>query len=90
MRREMQVSVCSVIMTGYNILMPEKRVKIHRNDPPWISEELKHLTTLRQRAFSSGNNSIGTRSTERRNPAEGSILPPNLSSLNRRTKRPGV
>ena len=51
----MQVSVCSVIMTGYNILMPEKRVKIHRNDPPWISEELKHLITLRQRAFSSGN-----------------------------------
>ena len=56
MRREMQVSVCSVIMTGYNILMPEKLVKIHRNDPPWISEELKHLITLRQRAFSSGNN----------------------------------
>ena len=54
----MQVSMCSVIMTGYKILMPEKRVKIHQNDPPWISEELKHLTTLRQRAFSSGNNVI--------------------------------
>ena len=43
-------------MTGYNILMSEKRVKIHRNDPPWISEELKHLITMRQRAFSPGNN----------------------------------
>ena len=48
----------SAIMTGYNILMPEKRVKFHRNDPTWISEDLKRLIALRQRAFSSGNNTM--------------------------------
>ena len=48
--------LCSAIMTAYNFLLPEKRVKIHRNDPLWIPEELKLLITLHQRAFSSGNN----------------------------------
>ena len=33
--------LCSAIMTGYNILMLEKQVKIHQNDPPWISWENK-------------------------------------------------
>ena len=33
--------LCSAIMTGYNILMLEKQVKIHQNDTPWISWENK-------------------------------------------------
>ena len=59
--------LCSAIMTGYNILMPEKQVKIHQNDPPWISEELKHLITLCQVLSPLGtmlcSYSIRTRST---------------------------
>ena len=54
-------------MTGYNILMPEKQVKIHQNDPLWISEELKHLITLCQVLSPLGtmlcSYSIRTRST---------------------------
>ena len=59
--------LCSAIMTGYNILMPEKQVKIHQNDPLWISEELKHLITLCQVLSPLGtmlcSYSIRTRST---------------------------
>ena len=47
--------LCSAIKTGYDILMPEKHVKFHRNDNPWITEKLKQLIKFRQRAFSSNN-----------------------------------
>ena len=50
--------LCSTIKSGYNILMPEKHVKFHRNDTPWITEKLKHLIKLRQLAFSSGNTTL--------------------------------
>ena len=50
--------LCSAIKTGYDILMPEKHVKFHRNDNPWITEKLKQLIKFRQRAFSSNNTTL--------------------------------
>ena len=38
-----------------NIVMPEKMIKFHHNDPPWITGEFKSLIKKRQQAFSSGN-----------------------------------
>lgn len=50
--------LCSAIKTGYDILMPEKRVKYHRDDSPWITNKLKQLIKLRQRAFASNNTTL--------------------------------
>lgn len=38
--------------------MPERRVKLHNNDAPWVTEDFKRLIKLRQRAFSSGNTQL--------------------------------
>ena len=43
--------LCSAIMTGHNILMPEKRVKIHRNDPPWMIGRTEALDNLAPACF---------------------------------------
>ena len=34
--------------------MPERTIKLHSNDAPWVTEDFKRLISLRQRAFSSG------------------------------------
>ena len=44
-----------IISNGFNLIMPERKVKFHTNDAPWITEEFKQLIKSRQRAFSSGN-----------------------------------
>jgi hypothetical protein len=45
-----------IISTGVNFIMPERKVKFHNNDAPWVTEDFKRLTlVLHQRAFSSGN-----------------------------------
>lgn len=38
--------------------MPEKRFEYHSNYHPWISEYLRHLIKLRQRAYFTGNKSL--------------------------------
>ena len=43
--------LCSAIMTGYNILMPEKRVKIHQNDTPWIIGRTEALNNFAAACF---------------------------------------
>jgi hypothetical protein len=35
--------------------MPERKIKFHTNDAPWVIEDFKRLIMLRQRAFSSRN-----------------------------------
>ena len=45
----------AIITTGMDILMPERKVKFHKNDAPWVTKEFKELINLRQRAFFSGN-----------------------------------
>lgn len=41
--------------TALNYIMPKKAITFHRNDRPWITEDLKHLIIQRQGTFSSGN-----------------------------------
>ena len=43
-----------IISTGVDIIMPERTIKLHSNDAPWVTEDFKRLISLRQRAFSSG------------------------------------
>ena len=50
--------LCCAIKTGYDILIPEKHIKFHRNDSPWITGKLKQLIKFRQRAFSSNNTTL--------------------------------
>ena len=47
-----------IISNGFNLIMPERKVKFHTNDAPWITEEFKQLIKSRQRAFSSGNSQL--------------------------------
>ena len=35
--------------------MPEKSVKVHENDRPWLTKQLKSLIVRRQKALSSNN-----------------------------------
>ena len=46
----------NLITTGVDIIMPLKRVKVHVNDPPWVTSDFKKLT--RQEAFSNGQTEI--------------------------------
>ena len=43
-----------IISTGVDIIMPERTIKLHSNDAPWVTEDFKRLISLRKRAFSSG------------------------------------
>ena len=47
-----------IILTGLNTIMPERAIKVHSNDAPWITTDLKRLITLRQRALSSGKSDL--------------------------------
>jgi len=39
------------INIGLDHLMPVKHVRLHLNDPPWVTEQFKNLIKLRQHAF---------------------------------------
>ena len=43
-----------VINYGLSTLMPERSVRIHETDKPWINANFKHLIRKRQKAFISG------------------------------------
>lgn len=45
----------SLINLGLDVIMPIKKVKLHHNDPPWITKKFKHLVKQRQKAFSRGD-----------------------------------
>ena len=41
-----------------NTIMPERSVKVHATDRPWITDQLKRLFAKRQKAFTSGSKSL--------------------------------
>ena len=45
----------SPIHLGLDSILPQKRLKIHRNDAPWISPKLKSLIVHRQKAYYQDN-----------------------------------
>ncbi len=45
----------SIINYGLNLIMPERSIKVHPNDRPWVTSNLKSLINRRQKAFASGN-----------------------------------
>ena len=47
-----------IITRGVNFIMPERKVKLHNNDAPWVTGDFKRLIKLRQRAFLSGNTQL--------------------------------
>ena len=47
-----------LINLGINIIMLNKRIIQHVNDPPWITANFKNLMKMRQAAFSNGNNEL--------------------------------
>ena len=47
-----------IINYGLNTVMPERSVKVHENDRPWMTSTLKRLIVQRQKAFAAGNKSV--------------------------------
>ena len=43
------------IKIGLDHIMPVKNVRLHLNDPPWVTEQFKNLIKLRQHAFHHGD-----------------------------------
>ena len=50
--------VTQMINYGLNTIMPERSVKIHVDDCPWITKDLKRLILQRQKAFTAGKMSL--------------------------------
>ncbi len=48
--------LADIISTPLNFLMPERKVKFHTNDAPWVTKDFKRLIMLRQRAFHQSGN----------------------------------
>ena len=48
-------TLTDVINYGLNTIMPERSIKVHETDRPWISVQLKYLIARRQQALASGN-----------------------------------
>ena len=48
----------NLITTGVDIIMPLKQVKVHVNDPPWVTSDFTKLIKTRQEAFSNGQTEI--------------------------------
>ena len=47
-----------VLLSNFNLFFPEKNVKFHQNDKPWITSEIKRLDRRRKRAWvNKGRNS---------------------------------
>ena len=47
-----------LILSGLNTIATEKNIKIHTNDAPWMTPELKSLIKKRQKAFMQGNRPV--------------------------------
>ena len=50
--------VTQMINYGLNTIMPERSVKVHADDCPWITKDLKRLILQRQKAFTAGSMSL--------------------------------
>lgn len=48
---ELEWTLPKVIHTGFDIIMPVKKVHINPKDAPWMTQELKTLILKRQKAF---------------------------------------
>lgn len=48
----------TIVQIGLDTICPTKKIRIHRNDPPWITTKFKSLITLRQKAFTSNNETM--------------------------------
>jgi hypothetical protein len=44
-----------IINYGLNTIMPERSIKVHVTDRPWMTNNLKRLINKRQKAFAMGN-----------------------------------
>ena len=44
-----------IINYGLNTIMPERSIKVHVTDRPWMTNTLKRLINKRQKAFATGN-----------------------------------
>ena len=49
------IAFTEIINYGLNTIMPERTVKVHVNDRPWMTSHLKRLIQQRQKAFASDN-----------------------------------
>ena len=47
-----------LLLSTLNTIMPERSVKIHVEDCPWITKDLKRLILQRQKAFTAGKMSL--------------------------------
>ena len=47
-----------LLHNGLDNIVPIKTVRIHCNDAPWITGELKSLTRLRHRAYEQNSNTL--------------------------------
>ena len=47
--------VTEIIRYGLDTIMPERSIKVHETDKPWMNANLKQLIKRRQKAFSSGD-----------------------------------
>ncbi|XP_068671085.1 uncharacterized protein [Montipora foliosa] len=48
-------TLTDVLNYGLNTIMPERSIRVHETDRPWISVQLKDLIARRQQALASGN-----------------------------------
>ena len=48
----------NLVKTGFDTIMPLKTVKIHLNDAPWITSELKEFIIPRQNSFAEGDTEL--------------------------------
>ena len=71
---ELERTLHEVIHTGFDIIMPVKKVRINLKDAPWMTQELKTLILKRQKAF-------------HRHGADSSIFKFYRNSVNRSRKR---
>lgn len=44
-----------IISYGLDVIMPERSIRVHATDRPWMNSKLKSLIARRQKAFTSGN-----------------------------------
>ena len=51
-------TLTDVINYGLNTIMPERSIRVHETDRPWISVQLKDLIARRQQALASGNRTL--------------------------------
>ena len=51
-------TLTDVINYGLNTIMPERSIRVHETDRPWISVQLKYLIARRQQTLASGNRTL--------------------------------